>query len=143
MSNEFRLPDYLTRIGFRGKVQPDLATLAAIHAAHVDALPFEGIDPLLSRPVKLDLASLQEKLLDRRRGGYCFEQNSLFKAALEAIGFNVTGLCGLRRLRAGLATAIQDRYRAGYGDGHLPADRSRRSVLAQRQTAVRLENHVR
>ena len=94
MANEFRLADYLTRIGFRGKVQPDLATLVAIHAAHVDAIPFEGIDPLLSRPVKLDLASVQEKLLDRRRGGYCFEQNALFSAALEAIGFNVTGLGG-------------------------------------------------
>jgi N-hydroxyarylamine O-acetyltransferase len=94
MSNEFRLHDYLTRVGFRGKVQPDLATLATIHAAHVDAIPFEGIDPLLSRPVKLDLASVQEKLLDRRRGGYCFEQNALFMAALEAIGFSVTGLGG-------------------------------------------------
>src|ERR1700676_2450111 len=94
MLNEFRLTDYLARIGFRGKVQPDLATLVAIHAAHVDAIPFEGIDPLLSRAVKLDLASVQEKLLDRRRGGYCFEQNALFSAALEAIGFNVTGLGG-------------------------------------------------
>src|ERR1700730_18180291 len=94
MANEFRLADYLTRIGLRGKVRPDLATLVAIHAAHVDAIPFEGIDPLLSRPVKLDLASVQEKLLDRRRGGYGFEQNALFSAALEAIGFNVTGLGG-------------------------------------------------
>src|ERR1700676_877923 len=94
MTNEFRLADYLTRIGFRGKVRPDLATLVAIHAAHVDAIPFEGIDPLLSRPVKLDLASVQEKLLDRRCGGYCFEQNALFSAALQAVGFNVTGLGG-------------------------------------------------
>ena len=42
MANEFRLPDYLTRIGFRGKVQPDLATLVAIHTAHVEAIPFEA-----------------------------------------------------------------------------------------------------
>jgi N-hydroxyarylamine O-acetyltransferase len=94
MSSEFRLHDYLARIGYRGTIQPDLVTLATIHAAHVDAIPFEGIDPLLSRPVKLDLASVQRKLLDRRRGGYCFEQNMLFKAALEAIGFKVTGLGG-------------------------------------------------
>jgi N-hydroxyarylamine O-acetyltransferase len=65
-----------------------------IHAAHVDAIPFEGLDPLLRRPVKLDIASLQEKLVEGRRGGYCFEQNLLFKAALEAIGFKVTGLSG-------------------------------------------------
>ena len=90
--HEFRLHDYLARIGVRGKVEPDLPTLSAIHAAHVDAIPFEGLDPLLRRPVKLDIASLQEKLVDGRRGGYCFEQNLLFKAALEAIGFQVTAL---------------------------------------------------
>ena len=94
MSNEFRLDNYLARIGFGGTIGSDFATLAAIHAAHVDAIPFEGFDPLLRRPVNLDLASVQEKLVDRRRGGYCFEQNVLFKAALETIGFKVTGLGG-------------------------------------------------
>ncbi len=94
MSNEFRLDDYLARIGFRGSVEPDLASLARLHAAHVDAIPFEGIDPLLGRPVNLDLASVQAKLVDSRRGGYCFEQNTLFKAALDALGFKVTGLSG-------------------------------------------------
>lgn len=92
MSAEFRLDNYLTRIGHRGAVRPDLPTLTEMHAAHVDAIPFEGFDPLLRRPVNLDLASLQEKLVDSRRGGYCFEQNALFKAALEEIGFEVTGL---------------------------------------------------
>ena len=94
MSNEFRLNDYLARIGFSGTIGPDFRTLAALHAAHVDAIPFEGLDPLLRRPVKLDLAALQEKIVDLRRGGYCFEQNALFKAALETIGFKVTGLGG-------------------------------------------------
>ncbi len=94
MSNEFRLNKYLARIGFDGTTGPDLATLAAIHAAHVNAIPFEGFDPLLGRPVTLDLASVQEKLVDGRRGGYCFEQNTLLKAALEEIGFKVTGLSG-------------------------------------------------
>lgn len=92
MPSEFRLDNYLARIGYSGTIGPDIATLAAIHAAHVNAIPFEGFDPLLRRPVKLDLASVQEKLVDSRRGGYCFEQNMLLKAALEAIGFNVTGL---------------------------------------------------
>jgi N-hydroxyarylamine O-acetyltransferase len=94
MSSEFRLDNYLARIGFRGAIEPNLATLAAIHAAHVDVIPFEGFDPLLRRLVNLDIASLQKKLVDSRRGGYCFEQNLLFKAALEAIGFRVTGLSG-------------------------------------------------
>jgi N-hydroxyarylamine O-acetyltransferase len=94
MTKDFRLDNYLARIGFGGPIGPDVATLAAIHAAHVNAIPFEGFDPLLRRPVKLDLASVQEKLVDSRRGGYCFEQNVLFKAALETIGFNVTVLGG-------------------------------------------------
>jgi N-hydroxyarylamine O-acetyltransferase len=94
MSDEFRLDNYLARIGHKGAVEPNFKTLAALQAAHVDAIPFEGFDPWLGRPVNLDLAALQAKLVDSRRGGYCFEQNSLFKAALEAIGFEVTGLGG-------------------------------------------------
>src|SRR5215472_13552681 len=94
MSNEFFLDSYMKRIGFDCTAEPNLKTLMAIHAAHVDAIPFEGLDPLLDRPVPLDLGSLQRKLVDSRRGGYCFEQNVLFKAALEAIGFKVTGLSG-------------------------------------------------
>jgi N-hydroxyarylamine O-acetyltransferase len=100
MSNDFRLDRYLARIGMSGPIRPDLATLAAIHATHVHAIPFEGLDPLLRRPVSLELAALQEKLVDHRRGGYCFEQNALLKAALEAIGFNVTGLSGRVRWMA-------------------------------------------
>jgi N-hydroxyarylamine O-acetyltransferase len=92
MPGEFSLDNYLKRIGFHGTVRPDFATLAALHTAHVNAIPFEGLDPFLRRPVRLDLASVQVKLVDSRRGGYCFEQNVLFKTALEAIGFNVTGL---------------------------------------------------
>ena len=94
MSDEFRLNGYLKRIGYDGGIEPGLKTLAALQAAHLSAIPFEGIDPLLRRPVKLDLASVQAKLVDSRRGGYCFEQNALFKAALEAIGFKATGLAG-------------------------------------------------
>jgi N-hydroxyarylamine O-acetyltransferase len=100
MSNEFRLDNYLARIGHRGAVKPDLATLTALHAAHVNAIPFEGLNPLLRRPVHLDLPSVQAKLVDSRRGGYCFEQNALFKAALERIGFTVTGLCARVRWMA-------------------------------------------
>lgn len=82
MSSEFRLDNYLARIGFSEAIEPNLATLVAIHAAHVDLIPFEGFDPLLRRPVNLDIASLQKKLVDSRRGGYCFEQNLLFKARI-------------------------------------------------------------
>lgn len=94
MTDGFRLDRYLARIGFDGPVAPDLATLTAIHAAHVNALPFEGLNPLLGLPVKLDMASLQQKLIDGRRGGYCYELNTMLRAALVAIGFKVTGLGG-------------------------------------------------
>src|SRR5690349_12520297 len=94
MSDEFDLDAYFARIGYGGPARPDLQTLAALNARHVDAIPFESLNPLAGLPVKLDLASLQAKMVQRRRGGYCFEQNHLFRAALEAIGFAVTGLGG-------------------------------------------------
>lgn len=94
MPHEFDLAAYLARIGHTAPVQPDLDTLSALHLAHVRSIPFESIDPLLGRPVSIDLPAIQAKLIHGQRGGYCFEQNGLFKAALEAIGFTVTGLTG-------------------------------------------------
>ncbi|RZN32055.1 arylamine N-acetyltransferase [Bradyrhizobium sp. Leo121] len=66
MPEHFQLDHYLARIGFAGSIKPDWATLSAIHAAHVNAIPFEGLNPLLRRPVRLDLASLQQKLVYSR-----------------------------------------------------------------------------
>jgi N-hydroxyarylamine O-acetyltransferase len=92
MLDQFDLNAYFERLGYDGPARPDLGTLTAIHARHVAAIPFENLDPLTGRPVRLDLPSLQTKLVGGRRGGYCFEQNALLAAALEAIGFTVTGL---------------------------------------------------
>ncbi|HEY5410739.1 MAG TPA: arylamine N-acetyltransferase [Caulobacteraceae bacterium] len=89
---DFDLDAYFARIGYGGPATPTLDTLTAIQALQVASIPFENLNPLLGLPVKLDLESLQAKLVGRRRGGYCFELNGLFKAALEAIGFRVTGL---------------------------------------------------
>ncbi len=83
---------YCRRIGYSGDLQSTIATLRALHRAHVGAIPFENIDALLGRPILLDPASLQAKLVIARRGGYCFEQNLLFKDVLESVGFRVTGL---------------------------------------------------
>jgi N-hydroxyarylamine O-acetyltransferase len=94
MADEFRLDNYLARIGYRGASAADLATLKALQTAHLDAIPFEALDPFLRRPVKLDLASVQAKLVDGNRGGYCYEHNLLLRAALSAVGFAVTGLAG-------------------------------------------------
>lgn len=98
MSEDFDLDGYFKRIGYGGAVRPDLETLGAIQAHHVAAIPFEALDPLFGRPVLLDLAALQAKLVRSRRGGYCFEQNILLRAALRAIGFQTTNL-GARVLR--------------------------------------------
>jgi N-hydroxyarylamine O-acetyltransferase len=91
-TSPFDLDAYFRRIGYGGAATPTLETLRAIHALHPAAIPFENLDPLLERPVSLDLAALQAKLVGARRGGYCFEQNGLLKAALEAVGFPVVGL---------------------------------------------------
>lgn len=81
------LPAYLARTGVTGLVVPDLATLRHLHTAHVETVPFENLDILLGRGIRLDLPHLVEKLIVQRRGGYCFEQNTLFLAALREIGF--------------------------------------------------------
>lgn len=86
------LEAYLRRIGYTGGLQPVLAVLEAIHLAHATHIPFENLDILLGRPIALDLASLQAKLVTGGRGGYCFEQNLLFAAVLQRLGFTVTHL---------------------------------------------------
>lgn len=89
---QFDLDAYLARIGYTGARAPTLETLRAIHALHPAAIPFENLNPLLGMPVKLDIESLQQKLIHSGRGGYCYEHNAVFKHALEALGFKVTGL---------------------------------------------------
>src|SRR6185437_905290 len=83
---------YLHRIGWHGAVAVDLTTLRGLAMAHVAAIPFANLNPLMGLPVELDLAALQQKLVQQGRGGYCFEQNLLFEAVLRQIGFAVTGL---------------------------------------------------
>ncbi|WP_243316992.1 arylamine N-acetyltransferase family protein [Geothrix paludis] len=89
MSADLDLDAYLRRIGFAGEPRPDLATLRALHLAHASTIPFENLDIQMGLPIRLDLASLQAKLVQRRRGGYCFEQNGLFLAVLRRVGFEV------------------------------------------------------
>ena len=87
MAHRLDLDAYFTRIHWRGTTAPTHATLAGLLAAHMDHIPFENIDVLLGRPVRLDLEGLQAKLVHARRGGYCFEHATLFAAVLEALGF--------------------------------------------------------
>ncbi|MDX2564348.1 arylamine N-acetyltransferase [Streptomyces sp. TX20-6-3] len=107
---ELDLDAYLARIGYEaerdGELAADLRTLTTLHRAHVRAVPFENLDVALGRTVPLDLKSLQAKLVDRRRGGYCYEQNSLFAAVLERIGFTVTGRGARNRSRGAVLPPV-------------------------------------
>jgi N-hydroxyarylamine O-acetyltransferase len=67
------LQAYFDRIGFAGPARPDLATLRAIHRAHLLAVPYENLDVQLGRPVTLDPAHAFDKIVRRRRGGWCYE----------------------------------------------------------------------
>jgi N-hydroxyarylamine O-acetyltransferase len=86
------LDAYFERIGYTGPRNAELETLRAIHLRHAQTIAFENLNPLLRWPVRLDAASLEQKLVRSGRGGYCFEQNLLLSHVLRALGFNVTGL---------------------------------------------------
>jgi N-hydroxyarylamine O-acetyltransferase len=115
--------EYLARIGYAGERQPTVATLRALHEAHVAHIPFENIDVLLGRGVDLDPGALQQKLVRDRRGGYCFEHNLLFGSMLQALGFDVTYLSA--RVRFG-AVGIRPRTHmlllVRFADGRWIAD---------------------
>jgi len=91
---------YLGRIGYGGVLAPTEACLIALHEAHLAAIPFENLDVVRGHGVRLDLPSLEAKLVRDRRGGYCFEHNTLFKAVLDRIGFGTQIL--IARVRLGL-----------------------------------------
>lgn len=100
----FDLEAYFSRIAYVVTREPSLATLAAIHRHHVRAIPFENLDVLLGRGIRIDLVSIAQKLIQGSRGGYCFEQNGLLRAALTALGFAVNPLIARVRWQVPLET---------------------------------------
>ncbi|HEX2561780.1 arylamine N-acetyltransferase family protein [Phenylobacterium sp.] len=123
------LDAYLARIGYAGELAADLTTLRALHRAHLLAVPYENLDVQLGRPLTTDPAAAFEKIVRRRRGGWCYEMNGAFGLALEAVGFPVTRLAGAV-LREALGAAnhashlvlkidLDETWLAdvGYGDG--------------------------
>jgi N-hydroxyarylamine O-acetyltransferase len=100
------LKAYAARVEYTGDFAPSLATLRALHLAHATHIPFENLDILLGRPIRLDLESVCAKLIEGQRGGYCFEHNALFAAVLELAGFRVRRLAA--RVRSG-ATGVRPR----------------------------------
>ncbi len=92
------LDAYFARIEYTGDRRPTVRTLMDVHLAHATHIPFENLDVMLKRPVRIDLDGIQAKLVRGRRGGYCFEQNLLLAAVLEQLGFAVTLLSARVRL---------------------------------------------
>lgn len=83
---------YLDRISYSGPLEPSVNTFRALHRAHIFAVPFENLDIHLGRPILLGEEAFYDKIVERRRGGFCYELNGLFTALLRQIGFDVTML---------------------------------------------------
>lgn len=119
---------YLDRINYRGPRRVSAETLREIHKAHLLAVPFENLDNHLGRRIVLDEESVVSKLVDRRRGGICYELNGAFCGLLRAMGFEVSMLsAGVARDEGGfdppfdhlaLLVRLEQRWLAdvGFGD---------------------------
>jgi N-hydroxyarylamine O-acetyltransferase len=147
------LSAYLDRIGFSGPVRPDLATLRALHRAHLLAIPYENLDVQLGRRVTTDPADAYDKIVRRGRGGWCYEMNGLFGWVLDEIGFSVMRMAGAanRKLLGDLLIgnhlvllvdlAGEGRWIAdvGFGDGSIDPFLLRVGPLESEGFAFRLE----
>ena len=89
-SDALDLDAYLTHIGWEGERRPGLATLRGVHLAHLRGIPFENLDALRRTAPSLEPPDLMAKLVHSRRGGYCYEHNTLLATVLRALGFGVT-----------------------------------------------------
>ncbi len=81
---------YLDRIGHSGPTDSSAETLRALHRVHMLAVPFENLDIQLRRAIVCDEARFLHKIIEERRGGFCYELNGAFAALLRELGFQVT-----------------------------------------------------
>lgn len=84
------VPSYLARISYSGPTAPTSETLRRLHYAHMLTVPFENLDIPLGRKVVVDEDANVRKVVELRRGGFCYELNGAFAALLRAVGFRVT-----------------------------------------------------
>jgi N-hydroxyarylamine O-acetyltransferase len=122
------LQAYLQRINYAGPLDPSIETLAGLHQAHLLAVPFENLDIHLGRPIIPDEAAFFRKIVEERRGGFCYELNGLFAALLRELGFDVTLLSARVARESGgfgpefdhltLLVQLEERWLAdvGFGD---------------------------
>ncbi len=143
---------YLERIGYEGPPEPSAETLRRLHVAHLLAVPFENLSIHAGEPVVLDDEALFEKIVGRRRGGFCYEANGLFAALLRALGFDVTMLsAGVAREGGGfgpefdhmaLMVRLEERWLAdvGFGDSFRePLRLDERGEQRQGRASYRIE----
>lgn len=81
---------YLNRIGYTGGLNSTAETLRALHRTHLLSVPFDNLDIHLGRPIVLEENRIYEKIVKRKRGGFCYELNGLFAVLLRSLGFEVT-----------------------------------------------------
>lgn len=93
------LEQYLARIGYQPAGAPSVQQLHELTRAHVQSIPFENLDVLAGKPISLEPAAVFDKLVSRRRGGYCFEHNGLFIRVLNALGYRAYPMGARVRLR--------------------------------------------
>lgn len=90
MDTDADLTAYLARIGLASAPEPSAQNLSALVAAHVETVPFENLSVHLREPIDLTPDALFDKIVRRRRGGFCYELNSAFVDVLTALGFDAT-----------------------------------------------------
>jgi N-hydroxyarylamine O-acetyltransferase len=143
---------YLRRIGYDGSLTPDCETLSGLHRAHLLTVPFENLSIPLGQPILLDEESLFDKIVTRRRGGFCYELNGLFSRLLRALGFDVTllsagvmgenGSFGPDFDHMTLMVALEQAYVAdvGFGDSfRAPLLLDEKAIQEQEMGAFRIE----
>ena len=145
-----KLTDYFQRINYTGTARPDIETLNALISAHVRAIPFENLDVYSECGVSMELDHVFDKIVSRKRGGWCYEMNTLFAWALREIGFDVRRLsAGVRRAKLGdaalgnhlcLMVTLADPYLVdvGYGGSQLYALRLKEEVTTHRPLRLAL-----
>jgi N-hydroxyarylamine O-acetyltransferase len=93
------LDAYFKRVSFSGTLAPTLELLNLLTFHHSTSIPFENLDVMLGQTISLEAEALVDKLIRRRRGGYCFEQNGLFLLVLQSLGFDARPLSARARMQ--------------------------------------------
>src|ERR1700751_1035456 len=83
-------PASLARIPYNGTLDPTAETLSRLHLAHLYTVPFENLDIHLGRRITCEEERFFHKIVDLRRGGFCYELNGAFASLLRELGFRVT-----------------------------------------------------